>query len=102
MPRSTSSIADARFAPIRVVRGVPAAADGSNSGVASTSYAINGGPNTAYATPVAFTDGLYSVAYQSTDNAGNAEKAEGQGEQTQVGKSDPRIRPGHYSGLPNA
>ncbi|HEU0167019.1 MAG TPA: Ig-like domain repeat protein, partial [Chloroflexota bacterium] len=55
----------------------PAAADGSDSAVASTSYVTNGGASQAYSGPVTFPDGTYSVAYSSKDNAGNAEKAEG-------------------------
>jgi hypothetical protein len=55
----------------------PTAADGSSSGLASTGYSVNGGPSQNYGGPVTLTDGVYSVTYQSTDNAGNAEKAEG-------------------------
>ena len=43
------------------------------SGVASTSYAINGGAMQNYSAPVVFTDGTYTVTYRSVDKAGNVE-----------------------------
>ena len=41
------------------------------SGVASTSYAINGGPAVNYAGPIAFADETYAVTYSSVDRVGN-------------------------------
>ncbi len=43
------------------------------SGVASTSYTVNGGAAKAYTAPVTFPDGVYTVSYGSTDVAGNVE-----------------------------
>ena len=43
------------------------------SGVASTSYAVNGGAKQTYGGPVIFTDGIYTVTYGSVDRAGNVE-----------------------------
>ncbi|TMH55770.1 MAG: hypothetical protein E6H53_16340 [Betaproteobacteria bacterium] len=43
------------------------------SGVASTSYAVNGGAKQTYGAPVSFTDGIYTVTYGSVDRAGNVE-----------------------------
>lgn len=45
------------------------------SGVATTTYTVNGGAAQAYTAPITFTDGVYTVAYHSTDKAGNAEAA---------------------------
>jgi hypothetical protein len=43
------------------------------SGVAVTSYTINGGTAQIYAGPIAFTDGRFTVLYWSLDRAGNLE-----------------------------
>ncbi len=45
------------------------------SGVATTTYTVNGGAAQVYTAPITFTDGVYTVAYHSTDKAGNAEAA---------------------------
>lgn len=44
------------------------------SGVKSTSYSLDGGPETTYAEPLIITgDSNHTLAFNSTDNAGNAE-----------------------------
>ncbi|WP_210503403.1 OmpL47-type beta-barrel domain-containing protein [Nocardioides xinjiangensis] len=50
-----------------------AAEDGDGSGVASTEYRIDGGEWTAYDGAVTLADGVQTVEYRSTDEAGNAE-----------------------------
>lgn len=46
------------------------------SGVRATYYTINGGPQTTYTGPIAFTtDGTHTLRYWSTDNYGNTEVA---------------------------
>jgi len=81
-------------APTTAAATVPAAPDGSNgwyrrasvaltltasdaaSGVASTSYAVDGGaPQTSTGTVTLATPGDHTIAYWSTDNAGNVETA---------------------------
>src|SRR5262249_11277971 len=57
--------------PVQVTLG---AADDA-SGVASTTYTVDGGPPQTYSSPFTLpTDGTHVVAYSSTDNAGNAEQ----------------------------
>ncbi|RYB93835.1 DUF1349 domain-containing protein [Nocardioides oleivorans] len=51
------------------------AADDGGSGVATTEYRIDGGAWTAYAGAVEVADGEHTVAYRSTDVAGNVETA---------------------------
>ncbi|NYE36076.1 glucose/arabinose dehydrogenase/PKD repeat protein/type 1 glutamine amidotransferase [Nocardioides cavernae] len=53
-----------------------AAEDGDGSGVATTEYRINGGAWTAYTGAVAVPDGEHTVAYRSTDEAGNVEDSQ--------------------------
>jgi photosystem II stability/assembly factor-like uncharacterized protein len=50
------------------------ATDGSGSGVASTSYSLDGGPFQTYTGPISgFTTGNHFIQYRSTDVAGNVE-----------------------------
>ncbi len=56
-----------------VVLTLSATDNANGSGVASTTYAVNGGPLQNYTAPVTFTDGVYTVAYGSMDAAGNVE-----------------------------
>ncbi len=79
-------------APVTTLTTAPAAPDGSNgwfkrssitlnlaavdatSGVATTSYAVDGGATQTYSGPVAITTpGVHSITYWSTDVAGNVE-----------------------------
>jgi len=54
---------------------VTLAATDAGSGVASTSYSIDGGPTLTYGDPFTVsTPGSHAVTYFSTDNAGNAEQ----------------------------
>jgi hypothetical protein len=58
--------------PVKVT--LTAADDAGGSGVASTSYRIDGGPWQTYTAPITITaDGTHTVDYYSTDNAGNTE-----------------------------
>lgn len=46
------------------------------SGVASTTVSIDGGPEVEYAGPITLTDGVHTLAFFSTDEAGNVEDAQ--------------------------
>ncbi|HEY3193683.1 MAG TPA: Ig-like domain repeat protein, partial [Candidatus Dormibacteraeota bacterium] len=46
------------------------------SGVAATSFSVNGGAAQNYTAPVTFTDGVYHVTFSSSDIAGNAEASQ--------------------------
>lgn len=48
-----------------------AAADDSLSGIASFEATVDGGPWTAVSAPITFTDGIHTIQYRATDNAGN-------------------------------
>jgi Bacterial alpha-L-rhamnosidase C-terminal domain/Bacterial alpha-L-rhamnosidase 6 hairpin glycosidase domain len=49
--------------------------DAGGSGVASTSYTIDGGATQTYSAPFTVDDGTHTVQFWSTDNAGNVETA---------------------------
>lgn len=49
--------------------------DGDGSGVAGTEYQVDGGAWVAYSSPVELPDGDHTIAYRSTDEAGNVEEA---------------------------
>jgi hypothetical protein len=52
-----------------------AADEDGGSGVASTSYQVNGGDWAVYEGAIALTEGVNTVAFKSVDNAGNEEDA---------------------------
>ena len=64
--------------------------DTGGSGVANTFYQINNGSTQTYSTPFTIsTEGLYTVTYWSTDNAGNVETS--QTATVKIDKSGPSI-----------
>ncbi|MDE1862275.1 MAG: type VI secretion system tube protein Hcp [Thaumarchaeota archaeon] len=59
--------------PVQVA--LSAADNAGGSGVRSTSYSLDGGPQVTYSAPFNVTgDGNHTLAFNSTDNAGNVEK----------------------------
>ena len=56
-----------------VVLTLTATDNNGGSGVASTTYSVNGGAPQTYTQPVTFKDGTYTITYGSTDVAGNVE-----------------------------
>ncbi|MGA7671595.1 MAG: hypothetical protein WBW04_14300 [Nitrolancea sp.] len=67
-----------------------AASDTGGSGVANTFYEINSGSTQTYSTPFTITtEGIYTVTYWSTDNAGNVETS--QTATVKIDKSGPTI-----------
>ena len=46
------------------------------SGVASTTVSIDGGPEEPYTAPITLTDGMHTLTFFSTDEAGNVEPAQ--------------------------
>ena len=52
------------------------AEDGDGSGVASTEYRIDGGSWTTYTEAVEVGEGVHTIAYRSTDEAGNTEEVQ--------------------------
>jgi hypothetical protein len=66
------------------------------SGVASTSYSIDGGGFVVYGAPISLPAGIHQISFRSVDNAGNSEAL-----QTSASLSTPRVWVGGSTGAWN-